>query len=128
MDANDGAPFQFCPCGADAVIRSDIQGMSLVVTCTRCGTAAATTRPDLAQVLATTHRLRLKPGQQPRAALAAASLATELALPAHESLPALRAGQPLPWEFDRERARRAAAALARHGFEFEIEPPLAEPD
>lgn len=124
MDTNDGEAFQFCPCGEEATIRSEIQGLSLLVTCTRCGMTAATTRPDLARIVAMRHRLSLAPRHRNPAdtVRAAACLAAESGLTAHDVLRALREHGALA-ELTAIEAERYAQALARSGLEARIEPP-----
>ncbi|WP_394541211.1 hypothetical protein PRJ39_12480 [Lysobacter enzymogenes] len=124
MDANNGEAFQFCPCGEQATIRSEIQGLSLLVTCTRCGTAAATTRPDLARIVAMRHRLILAPEHRNEADTlrAAACLAAQSGQAAREVLRALREDGALA-ELTVIEAERYAQALARSGLSAQIEPP-----
>jgi len=129
MDTHDGEAFQFCPCGEEATIRSEIQGLSLLVTCTRCGMAAATTRPDLARIVAMRHRLSLAPRHRnPADTLrAAACLAAESGQAASDVLRALREDGALA-ELTAIEAERYAQALARSGLEARIEPPPYSPD
>ena len=130
MDTHDGEAFQFCPCGEEATIRSEIQGLSLLVTCTRCGMAAATTRPDLARIVAMRHRLSLAPRHRnPADTLRAAmwirpkwSIAIESGQAASDVLRALREDGALA-ELTAIEAERYAQALARSGLEARIEPP-----
>ncbi|MEI2430064.1 hypothetical protein RDV84_18705 [Lysobacter yananisis] len=124
MDANDGEAFRFCPCGEEATIRREIQGLSLLVTCTRCGMAAATTRPDLARIVAMRHRLSLAPQHRNAADTlrAAACLAAESGQAARDLLRALREDGALA-ELTAIEAERYAQALARSGLEARIEPP-----
>ncbi|BAV97777.1 hypothetical protein [Lysobacter enzymogenes] len=117
-------PLSFCPCGDQATIRRETQGLSLLVTCTRCGTSAATTRPDLARIVAMRHRLSLAPQHRNDADTlrAAACLAAESGRAAGELLRTLREDGALA-ELTVIEAERYAKALERSGLAATIEPP-----
>jgi len=109
---------------ANGAMSSRTEGLSLIVTCLHCGLSAATTRPDLARIVAMRHRLALAPRHRNDADTlrAAACLAAESGQAATGLLRALREDGALA-PLTVIEAERYARALARSGIETQIEPP-----
>lgn len=127
--AESAEPCQvFCE-RASGAMSSRTEGLSLIVTCLHCGLSAATTRPDLARIVAMRHRLALAPRHRNETDTlrAAACLAAESGRAAAELLRALREDGALA-ELTVIEAERYARALARSGLDARIEPPPYSPD